>query len=710
MEIPTYSLNIAGKTIHAEFTDLAVHTNGSVLMKMGDTAVLVTVVLGEERRDNLGYFPLSVEFEERFYAAGHILGSRFNRREGRPSDEAVLSARIIDRTIRPLFDQALRQEIQVVATVLAMGEDDPDVLSVIGTSLALGVSDIPWAGPVAAVRIARHKTTGEIVIFPTYTERSNCQLDFEVLACGAAQHITMIEAAAWEVNEDDMVAIVDAASQLHTKIEVWQKAIIAKEGKPKRVIRRNEPSEDLQSYFANEYATKLVSTLFSSQSGKTHITALKQAFILDVTATLPQQKSIAGDYFDEQISSALHQGALEHNQRADGRAFDAIRAIVSQAGGLSPALHGSGTFYRGDTRVFTALTLGGRSDAEQLDTIEAHGTTKKFLHHYNFPPFSVGETGRVGRFNRRMIGHGILAEKALIPVIPPQTTFPYTIRLVSETLSSNGSSSMASVCASTLALMDGGVPITKPVAGIAIGAMTEGERYVLLTDIQGPEDEYGDMDLKVAGTRDGITAIQMDIKVSGISIKMFTESLERARIARNQILDHITATIAKPRPTISARAPHISTLQINPEQIGRVIGSGGKSIKHIKKESGVTDVTVEESGEVLITGTDEARAAAITAISSLTRAYTVGDECSATITRIVSFGAFAMLDKHHEGLIHISEIVPWRLGTLDGVLSIGESVRVKVTKIEDGKISLSIKQVDTDFAARKGLVAPPSSH
>ncbi len=707
METHTYSLSIAGKTIHAEFTDLAVHTNGSVLMRMGDTTVLITAVMDGGQKDQLGYFPLSVEFEEKFYAAGQILGSRFVRRESRPSDEAVLSARIIDRTIRPLFNHRLRQEIQVVATVLAMGEDDPDVLSVIGTSLALGVSDIPWDGPVGAVRIARNKTTGEIVINPTYHERSEGLLDFEVLACGKSGLINMIETAADEVHEVDMIAILEAATQLHLQIEQFQQRIITERGQTKQEITVPRPDEALETFFTNEFSEKLVLTLFSGKTGKAHINTLKQQFLSAVASSLPASKYTAGEYFDSQLDVALHEGALTHSKRADGRGFDEVRPLFAKAGGISPALHGSGIFYRGETRIFSALTLGGRDAAQQLDTIEDLNTKKHFMHHYNFPPFSVGETGRVGGFNRRMIGHGALAEKALAPVIPSQTEFPYTIRLVSETLSSNGSSSMGSVCASTLALMDGGVPIKKPVAGIASGVLLGTNRYVLLTDIQGPEDEYGDMDLKVAGTQDGITAIQMDVKVSGVSVALLTEAFEKARVARLTILATMAAAIATPRDTISPRAPHIITLSIKPEQIGLVIGGGGKTIKHIKETSGVDEITIEDDGSVFIVGTDQATKAAAHTVRSLTRTYVVGETLEVTISRLASFGAFASLDEHHEGLIHISEIAPFRLASVEGVLAPGEVVRVIISKVDEGKIGLSIKQINPDFAAARGLTPPP---
>jgi polyribonucleotide nucleotidyltransferase len=696
MRSQSFSTEVAGKTITAAFTDLTEHTNGSVMLTMGETVILVTAVM-DQTDSTAPYFPLSVEFEEKFYAAGQILGSRFMRREGRPSDEAILSARIVDRTIRPLFPSYLRREVQIVVTVLAMGADDPDVLAVLGTSLALGVSDIPWGGPVGAVRIARHKASGDIIINPSYQDREAGLLDFEVLACGQDGTLNMIETAAEEVSEADMVAILEAATVLHAEQVTWQREIISAMGAKKQVIAAPTTPTVVEEVFTAQYANTLETVLFSGQPGKRHLEALRDEFVAAVVATAPAAASAAAAYFAEALDAALHRGAIERGLRPDGRALDAIRPLFAQAGGVSPVLHGSGIFYRGSTHVFTALTLGGPDAAQLIDTIEERDTKKRFMHHYNFPPFSVGETGRVGGFNRRMIGHGALAEKALRPLIPSVETFPYTIRLVSETLSSNGSSSMASVCASTLALMDGGVPITKPVAGIASGVLITGDRYALLTDIQGPEDEYGDMDFKVAGTRDGITAIQMDVKVTGIPLTILAEALEHARTARLQILDTIQAAIAAPRPDISPRAPKIITLQIKPQQIGGVIGSGGKTINGIKDATGVSEITIEDDGIVFITGTGGSAEAAAEKIRALTKEYTPGDRLTATIVSLTNFGAFAKLDEHHEGLIHISEISPERIEKVAEVLTVGETVPVVVTKVEQGKIGLSIKQADAAY-------------
>ena len=704
MQKKTYSMELAGKTLTAEFNDLTAHVNGSVMVRYGETVILVTAVMSD-RESSANYFLLSVEFEEKFYAAGQILGSRFGRREGKPSDEAVLSARIIDRTIRPLFNQTMRNDIQVVATVLAIGEDDPDVLAVIGASLALSTSDIPWHGPVGAIRIGRTKETGELVINPTYLERTEKKLDIEVLACGKDGTINMIETAAYEASEADVLSLLKAATKFHQELEAFQTKIITEIGKTKKVVATPELPEALVHIYESEFATKLRTEMFSKRAGKDHIYAVKKEFLI-AAKNAELSEAVASEYFEEQIDHELHLGAIERNERADGRDMDSVRELYAQAGGVSPVLHGSGIFYRGGTHIFSALTLGGPEAAQLIDTIEEQEGKKCFMHHYNFPPFSVGETGRVGGFNRRMIGHGALAEKALLPVIPTQEEFPYTIRLVSETLSSNGSSSMGSVCASTLALMDGGVPIKRPVAGIASGVMIMGDSYVLLTDIQGPEDEFGDMDFKVAGTTEGVTAIQMDVKVGGISLSILEGALEKARAARLHILNIMTEAIATPRPSISPRAPEIVVVKINPDQIGLVIGGGGKTINNIKDTTGVEEITIEEDGTVFITGKHGSAELAADRIRALTKIYAVGDTVEVEITRLATFGAFAKIDAYNEGLIHISEIAPFRLESVEGILQEGEHIPVVVSKVEDGKIGLSIKQADPTFAEKRGVKPP----
>ena len=517
----------------------------------------------------------------------------------------------------------------------------------------------------------------------------------------------MIETAAYEVDESIVVTLLEEATKIHQALEVFQKSIIAEIGKTKRVILKATVPPQLETLYQEQFLTKMRETLFSNIAGKDHIYELKDIF-LETAAKLedPVDSKVAGAFFEEMVDLELHHGAVIEGKRADGRGMDELRALYAQAGGISPVLHGSGIFYRGGTRIFSALTLGGPEAAQMIDTMEERDVKKQFMHHYNFPPFSVGETGRVGGFNRRMIGHGALAEKALLPVIPKSIDFPYTIRLVSETMSSNGSSSMGSVCASTLALMDGGVPISKPVAGIASGVMIQGNAYALLTDIQGPEDEFGDMDFKVAGTTEGITAIQMDVKVDGIPVSVLAEALEKAKQARLSILEVMTKEIAVPRANISSRAPEIISLKILPEQIGLVIGGGGKTINAIKTDTGVEEIMIEEDGTVFITGKNGTAEAAANRIKALTKRYEVGERVDVTITKIATFGAFAKLDSYNEGLIHISEIAPFRLETLDGILTVGETLPVVVSKIEEGKIGLSIKQADPEFASKRNIQKP----
>lgn len=700
MDKKKYSIQFGEKVLTAEFSDLTKFANGAVMLTYGETVVLVTAVMSKKNTD-LPYFPLSVEFEEKFYAAGQILGSRFMRREGRPSDEAILSARIVDRTIRPLFPAGFKKEVQIVVTVLSVGEDDPDILGVIGASLALGVSDIPWDGPVSAIRILQKQNDEKIFLNPNYENREDENTKIQIFACGFSEKINMIETEAKEISETEISELLKLATKEHEKLQDFQKQIIAELGKEKITHLQEEVPQSLINLYEQEFSEKLQTTIFSNTPGKDHIHELQTEFIKE--ALLLDESILEKDsreFFENKIDGVLHKGALL-GKRADGRKMDEVRELFAQAGEVSPVLHGSGIFYRGGTRIFSALTLGGPDDAQIIDTMEDRELKKRFMHHYNFPPFSVGDTGRVGGFNRRMIGHGALAEKALVPVIPSKEEFPYTIRLVSETMSSNGSSSMGSVCASTLALMDGGVPIKKAVAGIASGVMIMGEEYALLTDIQGPEDEFGDMDFKVAGTKDGVTAIQMDVKVLGISVQILTEALEKARLARLQILEVMEKTISSPRPQISPRAPEIISLSIFPEQIGLVIGSGGKTINGIKDQTEVEEISIEDDGIVFITGKNGTAKRAAEMILALTKEYEVGEKVTVTITNLATYGAFARIDDHHEGLIHISEITNFRIENVADYLKEGMEVPAVISKVENGKIGLSIKQADPNFIKAK---------
>jgi polyribonucleotide nucleotidyltransferase len=657
-------------------------------------------------RDDIDYFPLTVDYEERFYAAGKISGSRFIKREGRPSEQAILSGRVVDRTIRPLFPSHIRNEVQVIITVLALDEDDPDMVAVNAASLALATSSIPWGGPVAAVRIGK-QGEGEFIINPTYVQRAAASLD--ILACGKDSTINMIEVAAQEASEAAVAAGFARAVEEHDKILAWQKQIIAELGKPKTNAEKPEVPAALVTLFDTQFRSKVHSAVFCGEAGKDAIHHVQDEWKAAVEAdeALKQIKpGIVKRFLEDKIDEEIHRGAIEDNKRADNRAFDEIRSLFAKAGGVSPILHGSGIFYRGGTHVFTALTLGGPGDSQLVDTMEEHDVEKRFMHHYNFPPFSGGETGRMGGLNRRMIGHGALAEKALLAVIPPATQFPYTIRLVSECFASNGSTSMGSVCASTLALMDGGVPIKAPVAGIAMGLMTHNDQHRVLTDIQGPEDEFGGMDFKVAGTRAGITAIQLDIKLDGISVPVLTEALEGAKKARFQILEVIEKEIAAPRATISPRAPEIVSLHVKPDQIGLVIGGGGKTINGIKDISGADDITIEDDGSVFITGKNGAAQKAREMIEAIVKEYKAGEVYDGEVTRLMDFGAFVRIGpgKDAEGLVHVSEVAPFRIDKISAALTVGDKVRVMIKEIDErGRINLSIKAIDPDFATRKGL-------
>jgi len=715
----------------AEFTDLAEQAQGSVILRYGDTAVLATAVMSARTRDDIDYFPLTVDFEERYYAAGAILGSQYMRREGRPSEQAILSGRIVDRTIRPLFEPHIRNEVQVVVTMLALGEDDPQQVAVNAASLALATSSIPWGGPVAAVRVGQTSTTGttsttnDLLINPTYAQRKDGLLD--ILACGKDGMINMIEVGAKEAGEDEIAAGFLRAAEEHNKILDWQKNIIAEVGKPKVDASKPELPASLTALYASEFASRMGAAVFCGVPSKDAIHALEDEWMVAVKALQNPTKGrdehdpnsllqdsaaqinlgVAKRFFEDKVDQEIHRGAVEDGKRADGRPFNEVRPLFAKAGGVSPVLHGSGIFYRGGTHVFTALTLGGPGDNLIVDSMEAHDTKQRFMHHYNFPPYSSGETGRMGGVNRRATGHGALAQKALEPVLPSAAEFPYTIRLVSECFASNGSTSMGSACASTIALMDGGVPIKAPVAGIAMGVMIYGDKYKVLTDIQGPEDEFGDMDFKVAGTRAGVTAVQMDIKLDGIPVPILVEALEGAKAARMQILDVIEKEIALPRAAISPRAPEIITVKVKPDQIGLVIGGGGKTINGIREVTGVDDITIEDDGSVFISGKGGSAAKAKEMIEALVKEYKPGEVYDGEVTRMMDFGAFVRVGpgKDAEGLVHVSEVAPFRINKISEALSVGEKVRVMIKEIDErGRINLSIKMADPEFAIRKGLI------
>ncbi|MEK7588867.1 MAG: polyribonucleotide nucleotidyltransferase [Patescibacteria group bacterium] len=703
MQKKEYSVEVGGKTLKATFTDLAEQAHGSVMLQYGETIVLATACMSKDRQQGLGFFNLTVDYVEKFYASGKISGSRFMKREGKPSEEAILASRVIDRTLRPLFDQEIRHAVQVIVTVISVDDNDPSILAVNAASLALAVSNIPWAGPIGCVRIGKYDDD-TLKINPSTTLRSNDDMyQFDLTVCGQNGTINMIEASAHQTNEDELEKALYRASEEITKLEDFQKGIVKEIGKEKRVIEKEIVSEDSVKLFNENILPKMEEAIFAGP-GKKKIDELHNIWNKLVKEFYKEKDPTKTDFqlednlFDDAENDMLHRKAIHENKRADGRAMDELRELYAQAGGLSSILHGSGIFYRGGTHVLSVLTLGGPEDRNMIDSMQTN-TEKRFMHHYNFPPYSAGETGRSGFTNRREVGHGALAEKALAMVLPSEMDFPYTMRLVSESMASNGSTSQASICASVLALMDGGVPIKAPVAGIAMGLMYESDdAYKVLTDIQGPEDHHGDMDFKVAGSRTGITAIQLDVKVDGVPIKILGEAMRQSKKTREKIIDRIEQEIKEPRKEISPNAPKILIMKINPDKIGMVIGGGGKTIKDIKERSGA-EITIEDDGTVFLTGKGEAPQLAKNIIAEMTHEFKVGEMLKGEVVRLAEFGVFVKLNDFTDGLVHISEMAPFRVERVADIIKEGTIVPVKVIKVDDekGKISLSIKEADQDF-------------
>ncbi|MEA3399293.1 MAG: polyribonucleotide nucleotidyltransferase [Patescibacteria group bacterium] len=695
-----YEVEIGGKKITALFTDIADQANGSVILKSEGTVVMATAVISKDAGSNPGWFNLTVEYLEKFYAAGKILGSQFTRREGRPSDQAFLSARVIDRTIRPLFDHHIKNAVQVIITVIAIGKTDPKMLGINAASVALHTSDIPWAGPIGGVHLSTTSENSEVQI-NNYLPNALDSYQLDLMVCGKEEKINMIESMSFEMNEEEMGNAFDKASVEIKKWEDFQKKIRDEVGKEKLVFPHAETPAEVPELFKKEIKPELDKGLFGNESKK----VIKETWdkwkeVVDKKyEDNDDTKFIAEDYFDNYIDKVLHEAALKEGKRADLRKLNKVRDLYVQAGDISEVLHGSGIFYRGETHVMSVLTLAGPEGMKTINGVEFE-TKKRFMHHYNFPPYSAGETGRVGGLNRREMGHGFLAEKALFPVLPDKVSFPYTIRVVSESTASNGSTSQASICATTTALMDGGVPIKSPVAGIAMGVMIDekdSSNYALLTDIQGPEDHHGDMDFKVAGTKDGITAIQLDIKVGGIPINILKDGLIEAKKARLEILEAITKVIDKPRSDISPNAPKILVTKIKKDQIGMIIGPGGKNVNAIREETD-SEISIEEDGTVFVTGKSGGAEKALKIIEGMTKEYVVGDTATGEIVKLMDFGAFAKIGYKAEGLIHISEIAPFRVEKVSDFIKEGDKVPIKVIKVDDrGRLNLSIKEADKDF-------------
>ncbi|MFA5013112.1 MAG: polyribonucleotide nucleotidyltransferase [Candidatus Paceibacterota bacterium] len=701
METESFELDLNGKTLTVEFNGLAERANGSVFVKYGDTAVMANCVIAKKEIEGADFFPLMVLYEEKYYAVGKILGSRFMKREGRPSEQSVLTSRLIDRAIRPLFPSNLHHEVQVVITCLAWDqESDPAALSLLAASIALYCSDIPWNGPVAAIRIG--EKDGQIIPFPTVKEREEGSVDLIVSALksesGKEMLINMIEAGLKEAPEEIILKAINDTKNLQRELIDFQEKIRAKIGKEKMKIKEHPKNEELEKEVKIFLGDKLKKALFES---KEEVEILKDQLAEHLRGVNedPEQLRQGLNFFEIEAERLIHEGALREGLRADKRKITELRCIGCNVG-LFKRTHGSGLFTRGQTKVLSMLTLGSPGDQKIFEEMELQGK-KRFMHHYNFPPYSVGETGPMRGPGRREIGHGMLGEKALRPMIPSAEDFPYTIRIVSEVLCSNGSSSMASTCAACLALMDAGVPIKRPVSGIAMGLMmeinneksTEEKGYAILTDVQGEEDHYGDMDFKVAGTDQGITALQMDLKVRGITDKIISEALKQSKPARMEILKEMKAILPEPRKELSPYAPRIYIIKIDPEKIGEVIGTGGKIINEIIDECHVT-IDIEDSGEVFVTAeSEEAAQKAIEWIKNIIKEVEVGETYEGVVKRIMDFGAFVEILPGQEGLVHISQLDNKRVEKVTDVVKLGQVIPVKVISIdEQGRINLSLKE------------------
>lgn len=703
-----YSIEVGGKPLIFELSSLATQANASVIVRYGDTVVLVTAVMSEEDQP-FDYMPLTVDYEERFYAAGKIIGSRFVRREGRPSEEAILSGRLVDRTIRPLFDHRMRRAVQVVLTILAYDEEnDPDFLGLLGASLALSMSNIPWHGPVGGVRIARIGDT--FVINPTNSllrssEGGGTTPMFETFVAGSRGKINMIELGGYEAPEPVVLEAFTAAQKEIDRLIDFQTSIVKEAGMPKAPVYLAEINPAVHAAVAAFLAPRLEGAVYqpTKMEHTAKLNALKAELHEHIAQTIEGvHHKVVEELFDDAVNDIVHKNILEKEKRPDGRGIDQLRQLDGEVG-ILPRTHGSALFIRGNTQALAVTTLAAPGAEQLIETMETTGK-RRFLLHYNFPHFSVGETGRMGGPGRREIGHGNLARKAVEPLIPTEEVFPYTIRVVSKILSSNGSSSMATVCASVMSLLDAGVPLKKVAAGIAMGLMLENDKeqatrdkplkFKVLTDIQGPEDHHGDMDFKVAGTDVGINALQMDVKVDGLPLEILSQALTQAKKARLQILDVMQRVISAPRTALSPHAPAVVPLKIDPEKIGLVIGPGGKTINGMIRKFGLATIDVEEDGRVFVAGPDRAQVEAAAAeIRGLTREIRVGEIVEGTVVKILDFGAIVDLGGGKDGMIHVSELKNGFVKNVTDVLKVGDFVRAKVVRVEDDRIGLSLKQL-----------------
>ena len=686
------SIKVGDKDLIVETGKVAKQADGSVVVQYGETMLLVTAVSGNSPREGLDFFPLTVEYRESTYSAGRIPGNYF-RREGRPSEKEVLTARMIDRPVRPLFPEGYRNETQIVATVISSdSENDPDVMAITGASCAMYLSDIPFTTPISGVRIGL--IDGKYLVNPTFDERR--ESDLGLIVAGTEEAIVMVEAEANEVSEDIMVEALMLAHKEIKRLCLWQKELYKALEITKREYIVAEMDETITGEVEKNFSDQLRAALDTTGKDKLTSYAMVDALKKEVVASYPddnpEARVMAGKVFGKLKEKIFREDMLGNRRRPDGRKFSEIRPITCEIGWL-PRVHGSALFTRGETQAIVTTTLGTKMDEQYMDDIEKGEVKRRFMLHYNFPPYSVGETGRIGSTSRREIGHGNLARRALGPVLPDESEFPYTLRIVSDITESNGSSSMASVCGGCLSLMDAGVPIKRAVAGVAMGLVMEGNRYAILSDIAGAEDHYGDMDFKVTGTSEGITALQMDIKVAGINSMILQEALEQARKGRLHILDIMEKAIAEPREEISPYAPRIITIMIHPDKIRDVIGPGGKMIRSITEETGAK-IDISDDGTVLIATADgEAAQAAVDRIRALTAEAEIGETYLGTVARIVDFGAFVEIFPGVDGLLHISEISDRRVRDVRDELKEGQQIMVKCIGKEGNKIKLSRKAV-----------------
>jgi polyribonucleotide nucleotidyltransferase len=693
------SIKLGTQDLIVETGKVAKQADGSVVIRYGDTMLLVAAVSSRQAREGLDFFPLTVEYRENTFSAGRIPGNYF-RREGRPSEKEVLTCRMIDRPVRPLFPEGYRFETQIVASVVSADADnDPDVIAITGASCALYLSDIPFENPLAGVRVGL--IDGKYIINPTYDERRESELN--LIVAGTEEAICMVECEAQEVNETIMVEALMLAHREIKRLCLWQKELGKALDIEKRTFEVQPLDENLVTEIEKNYSDKLRAALDSTGRNKIDvyagIDALKKEVVESYPEDDPANRAMAGRVFGHLKEKTFREDMLGNKRRPDGRKFSEIRPITCEIGWL-PRVHGSALFTRGETQAIVTTTLGTKMDEQYMDDIEKGEVKRRFLLHYNFPPYSVGETGRFGSTSRREIGHGNLARRAIQAVLPDEADFPYTIRIVSDITESNGSSSMASVCGGILSLMDAGVPIKKPVAGVAMGLVMEGNRYAILSDIAGAEDHYGDMDFKVTGTADGITALQMDIKIGGINAMILQEALEQARKGRIHILDVMAKAIAEPREDISPFAPRIITLMIHPDKIRDVIGPGGKMIRSITEETGAK-IDISDDGTVLIATADgEAAQAAVARIKSLTAEAEIGETYLGTVSRIVDFGAFVEILPGLDGLLHISEISDRRVRDVRDELKEGQQIMVKCIGKEGNKVKLSRKAILSEEKAK----------